>query len=74
MGVMGAIIAVYTSVFLGALAGMDRGISNPQMQFNTAYGEQAGWKIGELVGLAIGIILAFIIVKSTFKNDGDKQD
>ncbi len=41
LGVIGAIVVVYTSVFLGALDGMNRGISNPQIQFNNSYGEQA---------------------------------
>jgi hypothetical protein len=52
----------------GAFIGMSVGGNiRPEIEFNSAYGYEAGGQIGELVGLAIGLYFGYRNIISVFR-------
>ena len=73
LSILGSIFIVFAFIIARAFIGKGIGGNiEPEIEFNGAYGYEAGGQIGELVGLAIGLYFGYRNVRASFR-DKDSQ-
>ncbi|MBP1919744.1 hypothetical protein [Youngiibacter multivorans] len=72
--VLGSVFIVFVCVIAGAFIGMSVGGNiRPEIEFNGAYGYEAGGQIGELIGLAIGLYFGYKNIMAVFRDKGSQE-
>lgn len=71
---LGSVFIIFVCMITGAFIGMSIGGDiRPEIEFNGAYGYEAGGQIGELVGLVIGLYFGYRNFKALFRDNDNKS-